>query len=282
MLFDQSAAETLVRLALQEDLGERGDITSRATIAPQTSLCGHIAAKADGVIAGLMLVLMVYRQVDPSVEVHFNVSDGRTVRAGARVAEVEGPGQSILTGERVALNFIRHLSGIATLTRQFVEAVAGTKAIILDTRKTTPAWRSLEKYAVHVGGGKNHRMGLYDMVMIKDNHIDGAGGITAAVSAVRRNPACEGVLIEVEVRSLDELREVLPLHVDRVLLDNMDNEQMREAVRLTNGQVPLEASGNMRLDRVRSVAEAGVDFISVGALTHSVTALDLSMKITRL
>jgi nicotinate-nucleotide pyrophosphorylase (carboxylating) len=281
-MFDQSAAETLVRLALEEDLGNRGDITSRATIAPQTRLCGHIASKAEGVMAGLPLVEVVFRQVDPAVKVQFYCDDGDSVQSGTLIAEVEGSGQSVLTGERVALNFIRHLSGIATLTRQFVQAVAGTQAVILDTRKTTPGWRSLEKYAVQVGGGQNHRMGLYDMVLIKDNHIDGAGGITAAVNAVRTSPDCAGIPIEVEVRSLDELREALPLKVERVLLDNMSNNLMRQAVEITNGQVPLEASGNMTLDRVRSVAETGVDFISVGALTHSFTALDLAMKITQL
>ncbi len=282
MMFDRSAAETLIRLALEEDLGERGDVTSRATLPPQIRLRGHVAAKESGIIAGLPLIEMVFRQVDPTVSVQLCCQDGNAVQPGTVVAEVEGKGQSVLTGERTALNFIRHMSGIATLTRQFVDAVAGTKAVILDTRKTTPAWRSLEKYAVHMGGAQNHRMGLYDMVMIKDNHVDGAGSITAAVNAVRANPDCDGILIEVEVRSLDELREVLPLKVDRVLLDNMNDQQMREAVLLTDGRVPLEASGNMSLDRVCSVAETGIDFISVGALTHSVTALDLSMKITRL
>ena len=195
------------------------------------------------------------------------------------VAEVDGPLRAILAGERTALNFLGRLSGIATLTAQFAAAVYGTKARILDTRKTTPSWRSLEKYAVRMGGGVNHRIGLYDMVMIKDNHIDAAGGITQAVNAVRGSGLSDGLAIEVEVRTLDELREALSLNVERIMLDNMDEAMMREAVAITAGRTPLEASGNMSLDRVRAVAETGVDFISVGALTHSAPALDLSMKI---
>lgn len=282
LMFDTQSAAHLVELALHEDLGHAGDLTSKATLPDDLRLGGRIVAKSDGVIAGLSLVSLVYQQVDPSVDVMLHIQDGERVSRGALVCEVTGKGQSILTGERVALNFLQRLSGIATLTSQFVGAVSGLKAVILDTRKTTPGWRSLEKWAVEQGGGHNHRMGLYDMVMIKDNHIDGAGSITAAVNAVRAYKPAEAVLIEVEVRTLDELREVLPLNVDRVLLDNMTDDQMREAVTLTNGTVPLEASGNMSLERVAAVAATGVDFISVGALTHSAPALDLSMKITRL
>lgn len=280
-MFEQSAAKQLIKMALAEDLGERGDITSLATIPADVRLCGHLRAKADGVLAGLPLVEMVYRQVDPNVTVSFYAQDGERVAAGTVAAEVTGPGRSVLTGERVALNFVQRLSGIATLTAGFVAAVQGTRAVILDTRKTTPGWRSLEKYAVRMGGGQNHRIGLYDMVLVKDNHIDGAGGITPAVNAVRAYSPARDALIEVEVRTLDELREALSLGVDRILLDNMDEEQMRAAVRLAAGRVPLEASGNMSLERVRAAAETGVDFISVGALTHSAPALDLSMKITR-
>lgn len=282
LMFDTQSAAHLVDLALHEDLGHAGDLTSKATLPDDLRLGGRIVAKSDGVIAGLPLVSLVYQQVDPSVDVMLHIQDGERVSRGALVCEVTGRGQSILTGERVALNFLQRLSGIATLTSQFVVAVSGLKAVILDTRKTTPGWRLLEKWAVEQGGGHNHRMGLYDMVMIKDNHIDGAGSITAAVNAVRTYKPAEAVLIEVEVRTLDELREVLPLHVDRVLLDNMTDDQMREAVTLTNGSVPLEASGNMSLARVGAVAATGVDFISVGALTHSAPALDLSMKISRL
>jgi nicotinate-nucleotide pyrophosphorylase (carboxylating) len=281
-MFDTESASHLIELALHEDLGEAGDLTSKSTLSDDVRLRGRIVAKADGVIAGLPLVEMVYRQVDPSVSIHLSAHDGLHVTSGSLIAEVEGKGQSILTGERVALNFLQRLSGIATLTAQFVGAVNGTKAVILDTRKTTPGWRLLEKYAVTQGGGENHRIGLYDMVLIKDNHIDGAGSITAAVKAVRDYPQAAQVPIEVEVRNLDELREVLPLKVDRVLLDNMTDDQMREAVTITNGSTKLEASGNMNLQRVAKVAATGVDYISVGALTHSAPALDLSMKIVRL
>lgn len=279
--FDRSAAETLVRLALQEDLGGRGDVTSLATLAPDTMIRGQIVAKASGVIAGLPLVEMVYHEVDPDVRVQFHCHDGVRVEPGTLVCEVDGAGRSILTGERTALNFLQRLSGVATLTARFVQAVAGTKALILDTRKTTPGWRSLDKYAVRMGGGHNHRMGLYDMVMIKDNHIDASGGITQAVTAVRSHTESQGLLIEVEVRSLDELRETLTLQVDRILLDNMNESQMREAVTLAAGRVPLEASGNMSLERAAAVAAAGVDYISVGALTHSAPASDLSMRISQ-
>jgi nicotinate-nucleotide pyrophosphorylase (carboxylating) len=281
-MFDIESAAHLIELALREDLGEVGDLTSKATLSDTVRLRGRIVAKAGGVIAGLALVGMVYQQVDAMVTIHLSAHDGEHVTPGTLIAEVEGKGQSILTGERVALNFLQRLSGIATLTAQFVGAVSGTKAVILDTRKTTPGWRSLEKYAVTQGGGQNHRIGLYDMVLIKDNHIDGAGSITAAVKAVRDCTEATQVPIEVEVRNLDELREVLPLNVDRVLLDNMTDDQMREAVKITKGRVKLEASGNMSLQRVANVAATGVDYISVGALTHSAPALDLSMKIIRL
>lgn len=281
-MFDTHLAETLVELALQEDLGDRGDVTSRATIASHARILGRITAKADGVIAGLALVEMVYRQIDPAVQVRCLVKDGAPVSKGTVICEIQGSGQSVLTGERVALNFLQRLSGIATLTAQFVGATAGTKAVILDTRKTTPGWRSLEKNAVECGGGQNHRIGLYDMVMIKDNHIDAAGSITAAVNSVRSYSDAEGLAIEVEVKNLDELQEVLLLDVDRVMLDNMTDAQMRQAVAITGGRVPLEASGNMSLERVASVAATGVDYISVGALTHSAPALDLSMRITRI
>lgn len=281
-MLDRDAAAHLIQLALNEDLGTVGDLTSKATLGDAIRLRGRIVAKADGVVAGLPLVAMVYDAVDTSVVVRLHVDDGAVVTRGTLVAEVEGKGQSVLTGERVALNFLQHLSGIASMTAEFVSAVRGTGAVILDTRKTTPGWRLLEKYAVTMGGGKNHRIGLYDMVMIKDNHIDGAGGITAAVTAVRKHAEATLAPIEVEVRTLDELREVLPLKVDRVLLDNMTTEQMREAVLITGGRVALEASGNMSLERLPAVAATGVDFISVGALTHSAPALDLSMKITRL
>lgn len=279
-MFDQQAAETLIDLALQEDLAHKGDITSQAIFAQNTTICGQIVAKGDGVLAGVSIVKLVYNKIDHAVQVWLHMQDGDRVQPGSLIAAVSGPAASVLSGERIALNFLQRLSGIASLTARFVQAAAGTKAVILDTRKTTPGWRALEKYAVRAGGGHNHRMGLYDMVMIKDNHIDAAGSITTAVEAVRRSSIARGLLIEVEVRTLDELREALPLGVDRILLDNMSLDAVRAAVALTAGRVPLEASGNMSLERVAAVAATGVDFISVGALTHSAPALDLSMKMS--
>jgi nicotinate-nucleotide pyrophosphorylase (carboxylating) len=278
----EESLDGLVRLALAEDLGDGGDVTSMATIPADRHILGIISAKAPGIIAGLPAVRVVYQQVDPNVRVQPTLKDGDSVSPGTLVCEVSGAGRSVLTGERVALNFLQRLSGIATLTAQFVSAAAGTHAVILDTRKTTPGWRLLEKYAVRMGGGHNHRMGLYDMVLIKDNHIDAAGGITAAVEAARQSAEAVGLQVEVEVKTLDELREALSLKPDRILLDNMDETQMREAVRLAAKRVPLEASGNMSLERVAAVAATGVDFISVGALTHSAPALDLSMRLRNL
>ena len=270
--------DTLIGLALAEDLGERDDVTSLATIGADAMCQAQIVAKADGVIAGLMVVRAVFQSVDPSIVMTYQVQDGDRVESGTVVCSFAGRAGSLLTGERVALNFLQRLSGIATLTRQFVDAVAGTHAIILDTRKTTPGWRLLEKYAVRMGGGQNHRMGLYDAVMIKDNHIVAAGGITHAVEQVRAYPAAQGLPIIVEVESLTQLEEVLSLNVDQILLDNMDDKTMRQAVERTGGRVPLEASGNMSLERVAAVAATGVNFISVGALTHSAPAFDLSMR----
>lgn len=271
--------DLLVRAALEEDLGKSGDITSRATIPADRVITGKVTAKAAGVIAGLPAFEAVYGRVDPAVEILFDVQEGSRIESGTIVCQVRGSAQSVLTGERVALNFLQRLSGIASLTAQYVEATAGTRTVILDTRKTTPGWRLLEKYAVRMGGGRNHRMGLYDMVLIKDNHIDAAGGIAAAVSAVRNYPAAAGLPIVVEVKDLDELYEALALNVDRILLDNMSLDQMRAAVTVVAGKIPLEASGNMTLARVAEVAATGVDFISVGALTHSAPALDLSMRL---
>ena len=278
----QTNVERLVRLALEEDLAERGDVTSQAIVDSEASLHGQIVAKAPGVVAGLFAVQAVYRALDSAVEIVCHVQDGAQVEPGALVCEVIGKGQLMLAGERTALNFLQRLSGIATLTRQFVTQVAHTHAVILDTRKTTPGWRVLEKYAVRLGGGQNHRMGLYDAVLIKDNHIDAAGSISAAVNAVRRYPGARGLHVVVEVRNRAELVEALAAQVDQIMLDNMSETQMREAVDLVAGRIPLEASGNMNIERARSVAETGVDYISVGALTHSAPALDLSMRLSRL
>ncbi|MDY0019264.1 MAG: quinolinate synthase NadA [Anaerolineae bacterium] len=272
------AAKPLIALGIAEDIGP-GDATSQATLKPATLLRGTLRAKVPGVIAGLPVAEAVLHQVDPTLVFTPHVADGQEVTAGELVAEVVGHGASLLAAERLVLNFMQRMSGIATLTRAYVDAVATTGATILDTRKTVPGYRVLDKYAVRMGGGVNHRMSLFDMLMVKDNHIDSSGGITQAVARARaQHPT---LAIEVEVRTLEELAEALEIDppLDRILLDNMSNETMRRAVTLTAGRVPLEASGNVNLETVAGIAATGVNFISVGALTHSVHALDLSLKV---
>jgi nicotinate-nucleotide pyrophosphorylase (carboxylating) len=271
------AAGPLIELAIAEDIGP-GDVTSEAVLPSDLILRGRIVSKGNGVVAGLPVAAAVFSCVNPALRFTACVRDGDRVYLGDLVAEVTGPGRGMLAAERIALNFLQRLSGIATLTRTFVDAIVGTRATILDTRKTYPGYRVLEKYAVGMGGAENHRMGLYDMVLIKDNHVEAAGSITAAVERARA--ACPSLPIEVEVKDLDELREALPLGLDRIMLDNMDLEGMRAAVRLTGGRVPLEASGGISLERVTAVAAIGVDYISVGALTHSAPVLDLSMLVS--
>ncbi len=266
----------IVRNALAEDIGS-GDVTSLAIISPSTHLLGRFLVKASGVIAGLEVVGEVFAQVDKKLAYTPLKPEGATVNAGEVVAHVEGYGPGILIAERTALNFLQRMSGIATATRRYVEAVSGTRAKILDTRKTAPGLRALDKLAVKLGGGANHRIGLYDMVLIKDNHIQAAGSITRAVNLVRQHVT--GLAIEVEVETLDQLDEALGLGVDRIMLDNMSLEMMREAVRRAGGKVELEASGGVTLQSVADVAATGVDLISVGALTHSVKALDISLEI---
>lgn len=268
----------LIDIALQEDQGP-GDWTTRWTVPARTRASAQIVAKADGVVAGLGIASAVFMRLDPRVEVTTACSDGDIVHPGDVVCSIKGQARVILTGERTALNFLQRLSGIASATRKFVEAIAGTNAVILDTRKTTPGWRTLEKAAVRAGGGRNHRTGLYDMVLIKENHIAIAGGIVEAINRVREANS-NGLKVEVEVRNKDELKTAVEAGVDRILLDNMDVQGIRECVRVVRKlapQVEIEASGNMTLERVKAVAEAGVDFISVGALTHSASALDLSL-----
>lgn len=275
MILQDKNVVQLLRRALEEDIGP-GDVTTEWIIPAEQRSRAIILAKAAGVIAGLDIAKEVFRMLDERVLFTPLIADGDAVKPRDLVARLEGPTRAILTGERVALNFLQRLSGIATLTRAFVDAIAGTGATILDTRKTTPGLRALEKYAVRVGGGANHRTGLYDMVLIKDNHIQAAGSISEAVRKVReRNRA--GLLIEVETRNLDEVREALALGVDRIMLDNMSYDLMRQAVALVGGRIPLEASGNVTLENVRQVAETGVDYISSGSLTHSAKALDLSL-----
>lgn len=281
---------TLIQIALEEDLSPNtymspssetlvdGDITSTATISTENPFRAYMRAKASGVVAGMPVATIVFQSIDPTITIRTSVKDGGIIERGQILAEIQGNGRSLLAGERTALNFLSRMSGIATLTRRFVEAVKGTKAVILDTRKTAPGWRLLDKYSVRMGGGQNHRTGLYDMLLIKDNHINGAGGITPAVMRARELYQ-QRFLIEVEVKNLVELDEVLRLGVDRIMLDNMDLETMRNAVQMVKGRIPLEASGNVSLATVRQIAETGVDFISSGALTHSAPTLDISMKI---
>ena len=275
--FLQKQVEALIRRALEEDLGS-GDVTTRAVVDPDAVYIGEMVAKADGVIAGLEVARWTFQLLDPLVEFQSRLTDGAAVDAPQILARVKGNGQALLTGERVALNFVQRMSGIATLTRQFVSAVAGTRAVILDTRKTVPGLRILDRWAVRLGGGQNHRFGLFDMVLIKDNHIQAAGSITLAVERVRQRYG-QQFPIEVEVKNLTELEEALALRVDRILLDNMDIPTLRQAVQRTAGRVPLEASGNITLDNVAEVARTGVDYISVGQLTHSVKALDISFRL---
>ncbi len=268
--------ETIAR-ALAEDVGS-GDITSESTIPPDLRLKGDLVAKQVGVIAGLEVAALVFAAVDTAIQFTPLVNDGDRVTRGTVVARVFGPARSILTAERTALNFLQRMSGIATDTRRFVDAVAGTRAVILDTRKTCPGLRLLDKWAVRLGGAQNHRTGLYDMVLIKDNHIAAAGGITQAVRKARER-APKGILIEVEVKSLQELDEALALGVDRIMLDNMSLDDIREAVRRVQGRVKLEVSGGVTLSTVTKIAATGVDYISVGALTHSPQALDISLEL---
>lgn len=272
------AAAPLIELALAEDVGP-GDATSMATLDDSQILHGYMRAKAPGVIAGLPIAAAVFKRIDTQITFNAYVEEGQEVVAGEIVAKVSGPGPALLAAERLALNFVQRLSGIATVTRDYVDAVATTGATILDTRKTLPGYRILDKYAVRMGGGVNHRMALFDMMMVKDNHIDGAGGITPAVTRARA--AYPTLPIEVEVRTMAELREALAISppLTRILLDNMDTQALCQAVSITKEHVPLEASGGVTLESVAAIAATGVDFISVGALTHSVAALDISMKV---
>lgn len=262
-----------IRRALAEDIGP-GDVTTNSIVPPDATMRGRIIAKQDGVVAGLDVAQTVYRMVDERITFTALVAESERVTNRQTLALVSGPARGLLTAERTALNFLGRMSGIATLTRQFVDAVAGTGATILDTRKTAPGLRMVDKLAVQRGGGRNHRIGLYDLVLIKDNHIDFAGSLRAAVERAREHaPHLE---IEVEARTLDDVREALDLGVQRIMLDNMTPAMMAEAVRLVAGRARLEASGNVALDTIRRIAETGVDDISIGALTHSARVFDVS------
>jgi nicotinate-nucleotide pyrophosphorylase (carboxylating) len=268
--------QELIDRALAEDVGP-GDLTTEALVAPESRSRARIEQKAPGAISGLHAAESVFRRVDPELRWHGHAAEGEW-REGGLVAEVAGSTASILRGERVALNFLGRLSGVATLTARYVRAVEGTGARILDTRKTTPGLRALEKAAVADGGGVNHRFGLFDALLVKENHIAAAGGVTAATQRAL-TAAGEGVPVEIEASTLSELREALDAGAPRVLLDNMSLDELREAVALTAGRAELEASGGVTLETVRSIAETGVDFISVGALTHSAPTLDLSLLV---
>jgi nicotinate-nucleotide pyrophosphorylase (carboxylating) len=269
----------IVGRALSEDLGSQGDITSDACVPQSARSNGVFVARAAGVVAGIDVAAYVFEALDPSVVFSPLVGDGERVESGDHIATVSGHSRTILGGERTALNLLGRMSGVATATADLVEAVSGTGARISDTRKTMPGLRAIDKYAVRVGGGMNHRFGLYDAVLIKDNHLAAVGSIAGAVAAARA-AVSPGVMIEVEVESLDQLAEVLETDADRVLLDNMGPELLRQAVEMAGGRLTTEASGGVTLGNVRLLAETGVDIISVGWLTHSAPQLDIALDFT--
>jgi nicotinate-nucleotide pyrophosphorylase (carboxylating) len=274
---DPKAIHDAVAAAVAEDL-PGDDVTSVATIPYTARGVADFAAREPGVVAGLGLAALVFHYVmGDDVEITDRLADGTRVRPGDVVMRVGGPVRGLLTAERTALNYASHLSGVATATAAWVDALAGTRARVLDTRKTLPTYRSLQKYAVRCGGGVNHRFSLSDMAMVKDNHVVAAGGVVPAYRAVRA--AYPELAVEVEVTDLDQLRDLLDAGCDRILLDNMDSPTMAEAVRISAGRATLEASGGLTFERAREVAETGVDFISVGALTHSVRVFDLGMDL---
>jgi len=269
--------DELIKMALREDIGE-GDITTSSIIRTPLRVTAHLVARERLILVGIDIFYQVYKKLDADLKLIKHFEDGDEVSQGSIIGEISGEASVILRGERVALNFLQRLSGIATLTHKFVMKVKSYPVKILDTRKTTPGWRALEKYAVKIGGGENHRLGLFDAVLIKNNHISAAGGIGEAVRKVRAHVP-NGFKIEVETRNLQEVREALDRGVNTIMLDNMSVEMMREAVAMVNKKVLVEASGNINLDNVEEVARTGVDFISVGALTHSAPAADISLKI---
>jgi nicotinate-nucleotide pyrophosphorylase (carboxylating) len=273
--------EAIIDLALGEDM-PGGDVTSRSVVAPEQRATGILLAKANGVISGLNVARAVFQRVDPTIQFEPLVQDGESFAAMTPIARVSGSARSILAGERTALNLLQHLSGVATVTSRYTAAVAGTRSRVVDTRKTTPGLRALEKAAVRDGGGQNHRFGLTDGILIKDNHLAAVGGsdrVTRAIARARQN-APHTLRIEVEVTTLDEFREALQAGADIIMLDNMDLETMRQAVAENNGRALLEASGGVTLDTIGDIARTGVDLISVGALTHSAPALDISLDFT--
>ncbi len=272
----KKSVERIIELALSEDIGT-GDVTTKSVVPEGTVIEGSFIARQKGVICGLDILTEVFAYLDSRVVCKLFCKDGDTVEEGDRIADITGPAHAVLSGERVALNFLQHLSGIATQAYMFSQMVTGTAVKIVDTRKTTPGLRVLEKYAVKTGGGYNHRMNLADGILIKDNHIKAAGGIAPAVKAARQY-APQTLKVEVEAESLVQVQEALDAGADIIMLDNMSLEQMKEAVELIAGRALTEASGNMDRQDLRAVAATGVDFISIGALTHSVKAMDISLK----
>lgn len=268
--------DDIIKTALREDINYI-DSTTDLLIPEESRSAAYFAAKADGVLCGAEVAARVFTLLDPEIDVKFLKKDGEFIKNGDRIAEINGSTRSMLKAERTALNLIQHMSGIATYTRKCVDAVAGTGASIADTRKTLPGLRPLQKYAVTVGGGRNHRYNLTDAAMLKDNHIDAYGSITGAVNALREK-AGHMLQIEVETRSMDEVKEAVDCGVNVIMLDNMTPDEMKRACEFINGRAKTEASGNVTLENIRAVAETGVDIISLGALTHSVTAFDISMK----
>jgi nicotinate-nucleotide pyrophosphorylase (carboxylating) len=275
------AVRTLIEQALLEDLGERGDITTQALLKREQRIRAEMIVKQDGVICGLEICEQVFQHVDRKTVLERFARDGEAVHAKQIVCAITGQVGALITAERTALNFLGRLSGIATLTRMFVDRVAGTGAQILDTRKTTPGWRCLEKQAVRCGGGTNHRMGLYDLFLVKDNHIAAAGSITKAVAECHNYMKLNdfSAPIEVEAKTLAEVDEAVHLAVDRIMLDNMSIDLMRQCVQWVNHRIPLEASGRVSLETVRTIAETGIEYISIGSLTHSARVLDISMDV---
>jgi len=275
---DPRMVRDIVRRALREDVG-RGDITTQCVVPADARASAAVIARQSGVIAGLDVARAVFTEVDAGIAFRASAADGDAVDAGAMIAAAAGPARALLTAERTALNFLQRMSGIATITRRYVHAVEGTSARILDTRKTAPGLRCLDKWAVVLGGGANHRFGLFDGVLIKDNHLRLAGGMRSALTCARAR-APHGLKIQVEVETIDQAREALQCEADALLLDNMSPDEMRAVVELARGRAVTEASGGVTLDTVRRIAETGVDFISVGALTHSAPALDIALEIT--
>ena len=273
-----TSVEKLIDAALEEDIGT-GDITTLSTISKDAIGHGRYIAKESGILCGIDLAARIYEKLDSRVKFSAYKKDGDEIKKGEVIAEVEGPAVSLLTGERVGLNLMQRLSGIATKTRECVNAIKGTDAVIADTRKTTPGLRVLEKYAVRVGGGSNHRFNLADGILIKDNHIVAAGGITEAVRRARAN-APHTLKIEVEIETFDQLKEALLAGADIIMLDNMSCEDMKKATEIVNKKAKTEASGNMGDRDLLEVAKTGVDIISIGALTHSIRSLDISLKFT--